>query len=265
MQLADEAEAIANDDELREFFIYYDWMERDDIPRDVTHVRIHASVRRIKDEAFKDRTELRIAILNAGLEEIGRRAFRACHSLEGIVIPDAVKRIEEGAFHSCFRLTSAILGNGLEEIGKYAFGNCSLLEEIVIPPAVRKIHDDAFDDCTNLTRVKFSDEIESFVACDAMQDWWNQGVGKTTMRTYSFLVRCNVPERFKGLSKISSWQANIHDMLRIIPTIEDINAHFDTIDAKLTLYENLLREVHELFLNELGFDEGVALTILSYH
>jgi hypothetical protein len=40
---------------------------------------------------------------------------------------------------------------------------------------------------------------------------------------------------------VKSWQANIYSMLRSIPTIsaEDLDAYFDTIDTKLTEYENL--------------------------
>jgi hypothetical protein len=208
------------------------------------------------------------------LEEIGEGAFNYCCSLYEIVIPNAVKRIKNWAFYNCRGLTRVIVGSGLEEIGEEAFECCVSLECIVIPPAVREIHDTAYNGCTNLTRIKFSDEIESFVSCDAMRDWWNQGVGKISLRTYCFLVRRNIPVRFKGLSKISSWQANIHNMLRILPTIaavndndsdeEGTNAYFDTINTKLTLYEILLNEVHVLFPDQLGLEEGIVLTILSF-
>ena len=184
------------------------------------------------------------------------------------------------------------LGDGLEEIGAGAFGDCEPIEEIAIPPAVRDIHYTAFDKCTNLTRVKFCDEIEEFVSCVAMREWWNRGVGKKSLRAYCFLVRCDIPARFAGISKISSWQATIHDMLRIIPAIaavddddnnddsddddddsdadndnineESMNAHFDAIDARLTMYENLLNEAPTLFPDHLGLDEGIVLTVLSF-
>lgn len=170
------------------------------------------------------------------------------------------------------------LRDGLEKIGEQAFSYCESLKKIVIPSTVKDIHDSAFKGCTNLKRVKFSDEIENFVTCDAMREWWNRGVGKNPLRTYCFMVRCGIPARFKGLSKISSWQATIHDLLRIIPTItvvnveddddvinkEGLNAHFYTIDAKLAMYENLLYEAPTLFPDRLGLDEGIILTILSY-
>ena len=231
----------------REAFEYCTSMEETVIPN---------AVRDIEDYAFGNCMRLTRVTLGNGLEEIGWRAFYECTSLEEIVIPNAVRVIRDWAFYECTRLTRVTLGDGLEEIGERAFEDCESLEEIVIPPAVRDIHNMAFIGCTNLTRVKFCDKIEEFVSCDAMSDSWNRGVGKLSLRTYCFLVRCDISARFKGLALVSSWQATIHNMPRIIPTIaapnnrldeddeEGMNAHFD---AKLTINEHLLNEAHVLF------------------
>lgn len=42
-----------------------------------------------------------------------------------------------------------------------------------------------------------------------------------------------------GLVIVRSWQSNINDMLRHIPTIsaEGLNAYFDSINSKLSAYE----------------------------
>ena len=121
MQLADAAEVIAIDAGPQAYFVYYEWMGKNDVPEDVKHVRIHSSVRRIKDKAFWWRTQLRIVILNEELEEIGAYAFCYCESMEQIDIPDNVRKIKRQAFYCCRRLTRATLGSGLEEIGEYAF------------------------------------------------------------------------------------------------------------------------------------------------
>ncbi len=253
---------------------------------DVTHVRIHSSVRMIQGEAFWRRRQLRIVILNDGLEEIGKDAFSFC-ALREIIIPNAVKRIQEYAFSNCYGLTAVALGNGLEEIGAGAFrycdtlreiiipnavraikvgafgycsglttvtlGNgleeigeeafcrCTSLREIIIPPAVKEIHDTAFELCSNLTNIEFCGYIEEFVTSEAMRGWWNQGVHERCLSTYCFLVRCSIPARFSGLALVSSWRANIDSMLRNIPTIAATNleAHFDAIDARLNIYENM--------------------------
>jgi hypothetical protein len=108
-----------------------------------------------------------------------------------------------------------------------------------------------------------------------MRDWWNQGVHDKSLITYCFLVRCSIPACFWGLALVSSWQANIHEMMRRIPTIatadnkdnhgdgddkEGIITYFDTIDAKLTMYETLLHEAPMLFPEQIG----VVLDILSF-
>ncbi len=289
MQLSDSPQPLLDDEP--DCFMYYDWMENEDVPRDVTHVKADSSVRVIKDWAFDNRQQLAIVILNDGLEEIGRYAFWKCASLQEIVIPNAVRSIKDGAFQLCTGLTTVTfgeglreietwafnsceslheivipnavrtikersfsycsglmtvtLGEGLEEIGGEAFTKCTSLERILIPPAVKAIHDSAFRNCSNLTSVEFCDEIEEFVSCSAMRDWWNRGLHEKSLSTYCSLVRCSIPVRSSGLAKISSWQVNIHDMLKRIPSIstEGMNAYFDSIDSKIAVYENLLKRL----------------------
>ena len=98
MQLADAPEAIAIDAGLQDFFIYYEQMEEGDVPRDVTHVRIHSSVRAIEEEAFNRHEQLRIVILNEELEEIGTRAFAWCSLMEEIAIPNNVRVIKDECY-----------------------------------------------------------------------------------------------------------------------------------------------------------------------
>jgi hypothetical protein len=73
-----------------------------------------------------------------------------------------------------------------------------------------------------------------------MRDWWNHGVHERSLSTYNFFVRCNIPQRV-GLVQPRIWQANIHGMLRRIPSIspEGLDSYFDFIDSKLSVYENL--------------------------
>jgi hypothetical protein len=77
-RLSDTFSAIAHAvRRLEDYLIYYEWMEGGDVPMDVTHVEIDIVRQGDKDEAFKERRQLRIVILNDGLlEEIGRDAFR---------------------------------------------------------------------------------------------------------------------------------------------------------------------------------------------
>jgi hypothetical protein len=168
------------------------------------------------------------------------------------------------------------LHDGLEEIGAWAFYDCTSLEVIFIPPTVKSIHDSAFKDCSLLKKVVFCSKIEEFVTCEAMRGWWNQGlhgnrgVHERTLRTYHFLFQCSIPQRL-GVVPLPSWQANVYKMLRCIPSksIWDLNAHLDSIDSKLTLYEFLIEEASPLL--ELAIwksrstqDDDVILNICSY-
>ncbi len=249
-----------------------------DVPTDVTRVEVHPSVEEIGEEAFLRCTLLReitippavkvirkwafgwcsgmtTVVLGEGLEEIGAFAFRGCASLHSIEIPTAVKVIKQMAFHCCSQLTTVVLGEGLEEIQSEAFGGCVLLQRIAIPRAVTAIHYKAFDGCPNLTNVVFCDEIEEFVSGESFRDWWNHGVHESCLDTYSFLVRCNIPERV-GRVRAMKWRTNIHLMLQSIPTPPQIPhiphpsfsyiphpanllAHLNLIDSKLTFYEKL--------------------------
>ena len=186
--------------------------------------------------------QLTTLALGDGLEEIGRGAFEGCRSLQNIVIPNSVKRIENRAFWCCPQLTTMTLGNGLEEVGRHAFQCSRPIRQTVIPNTVKTI--------------KY----------EAMLDWWDQGVHEKSLSTYCFLVRCSIPGRILGVAVVSSWQATICKLLSSIPTVstEGLDAYFDIIDSKLTVYENLLIEAPMLFPEQFGFDDGVVLNILSF-
>lgn len=286
MQLPDAASAIARRGERQrhrrgeepEYFVYYEWMGWRDVPTDVTHVIIDSSVRRIGNSAFGNCRQLTIVKLNKELEEIGEYAFYFCESLQEILIHNAVRVIKAMAFAHCSGLTIVTLGDGLEKIELEAFLKCTSLVRIIIPSAVKVMDCTSLSNCSRLTSVKFCHHIEEFVSREAMRDWWNQGVHKSSLSTYCFLVRCSIPKRFAGLAEISSWQANINGMLRSIPTVfvhpddteDDIfydvdqNALFNSIDSKLTEYTNLLDAATTLFPEQIGLDDGTVLNILSF-
>jgi hypothetical protein len=65
---------------------------------------------------------------------------------------------------------------------------------------------------------------------------------------------------------MQSWQANIYDMLRRIPTRPMclIAYYFGAIGSKLTLYQALLNEAQILFQEEFGLNHDIVLDILSF-
>ena len=202
----------------------------------LVRIDIPPSVRAIKYNAIGNCSELVTAILNDGLEEIGVRVFKGC-ALVRIMINSAIRVIKIGAFKGCSDLTIAILNDGLEVIGEEAFKGCTL-ECISIPPTVREIDETASTHCSGLTAVQFYDEIEEFVSGESMLHRWNHGVHKKCLRTYSFFVRCNIPERV-GFLLPRMWQSNIHNMIGGIPSISSkgLNSYFRSIESKLSVYD----------------------------
>ena len=71
----------------------------------------------------KDAHSFKIAETYNGLPvtAIGEGAFKDCHFLRSITIPDGVSIIASGTFMNCFELTSATLPNGITSIGESAF------------------------------------------------------------------------------------------------------------------------------------------------
>jgi len=129
------------------------------VPRDVTRVRVHPSVRVIADGAFEGCHELVEVELCEGLEKIGYYAFFGCRSLERITIPSSVRSIGISAFMGCEGLVEVELCEGLEKIGDHAFDGCISLKRITIPSSVRVIAA-AFDGCDKLVEVELCEELE---------------------------------------------------------------------------------------------------------
>jgi len=142
-----------NDEILDEHIFIYMGKRGVDVPLDVIHVSIHHSVRSIHSYAFSGRSQLRTVTGGDMLEEIQRRAFSYCTSLQEITISPYVRVIEEEAFDNCSELTTVNGGEGLEKIEVGAFANCTLLREITFSPRVKYIKGAAFDCCFGLTTV----------------------------------------------------------------------------------------------------------------
>lgn len=218
----------------------------------VTHIKVHPSVKVIRARAFENCRRLINIELNEGLELIEDQAFKKCRSLQCIEIPSTVQKIGQSAFYGCWQLTDVELHEGLEHICRGAFSGCWSLKRIKIPSSVKEIHPSAFRKCHSLGAIEFCEEINTFMSELLLQDLWNHGVSEHSLMTFSFLASRNIPERL-GMLKEWTWKANVHDMLKRIPSIirymvtsSRLDNHFDYIDSKLEHYEWLENEVAPL-------------------
>ena len=192
---------------------------------------IPSTIKDIDRSAFDGCTQLMNVELCEGLEWIDYAAFWGCSSLESITIPSTVKKIGGRAFKYCDQLVSVELNEGLEQIERGAFAKCSSLRHIRIPSTVKKIGEDAFKDCDNLSVIEFCNETEQLVNETSLH-WWSQGVSKASLKTYTFLARCNIPARLDQI-KFQTWKENVHNMLRRIPEeLKDDNSDYDSSDEQ---------------------------------
>lgn len=99
------------------------------------------------DEKGTPHFNLKQIILNAGIEVIGKCAFKYCNGIESIEIPNSVKKIEAYAFQGCRKLKSVKLPAELTQISAGLFAGCKLLKTVNIPEGVEIINRDAFAEC----------------------------------------------------------------------------------------------------------------------
>ena len=83
--------------------------------------------------------------IDEGTVSIGANAFRDCHGLTSVSIPNSVTNIGYGAFGGCSNLTSVSIPNSVTNIGYDAFRNCFSLTTISVVPGNPKY--DSRDNC----------------------------------------------------------------------------------------------------------------------
>jgi hypothetical protein len=128
-----------------------------EVPRGVTHVRVHKSVKIIRHGAFQFFKRLVSIEIHDGVEIIERYAFYECTSLRRIKLP-GVKVIGQRAFDNCFELENVEFCDKLETIGFCAFAYSNLRNVKI--PKVRVIGGYAFSGCRQLTDVELSTDLE---------------------------------------------------------------------------------------------------------
>jgi hypothetical protein len=91
------------------------------------------NIKRIDDGMFENCNKLQEVVIQEGITEIGRTAFRECTFLKSVLIPSTVTSIEELSFADCNRLINIICNAQKPPIiNDMTFYN-SLLESIKVP------------------------------------------------------------------------------------------------------------------------------------
>lgn len=160
------------------------WNGIDEVPIDVTHVRVDPSVTELRRiSSYWQRGEYRVGRIGAfagcvhlrevelpdGLRIIGRYTFYGCKSLLLVNIPSTVEEIGDGAFQNCETLAVVTLPDGLQRLGESVFSKCASLQRMKIPARVETIERSTFDGCISLIAVTFSDGRLNKIADNAFR------------------------------------------------------------------------------------------------
>ena len=145
-------------------------------------LHIPGTVKEIGELAFSANHGCRRAILDEGVEKLGRRALSGIPELTDMELPSTireiapyafdgsnaprrtvlsgdVKRVEHDAFAGCHGLEEIIISDGIEELGDRAFAYCNRLDSVFIPKSVTKVGRRAFSGCTQLKKITVPREL----------------------------------------------------------------------------------------------------------
>lgn len=135
------------------------------------YIQETGSLREIGAYCFEGSGALRQFDLRAEiyLKTIGEGAFKDCHNLTQLLIPDSVTtvskrmcynddvlqnievefatKIEDEAFYGCDSLENELFDK-VESIGNYAFYGCRMLRKVVLPETLTSLGESCFENCT---------------------------------------------------------------------------------------------------------------------
>ena len=119
-------------------------------------------------------------IIENGVTNIGRLAFRECASLTNVTIPDSVTNIGTWTFLACQRLKNIILPEGITKIGDSVFAGCTGLNDIIIPNTVTSIDVSAFYGCDGLINITIPASVTNigslaFYGCTGIENIYYAG------------------------------------------------------------------------------------------
>ena len=215
------------------------------VPPDVSHVRVDASVTIIPNDAFKELWHLVEVELPEGLLEIGSHAFYGCESLVHVNFPSTLKTIGDNAF-ACnlpcrlediyyqstgVKIVEAILPNGLIEIGANAFLCCQQLKRVCVPSSLTSIGSGIFMLCTELEHVQLCEGLEEIPAqmfnhCMSLQRITIPSSVKR-VADYAFcycrgLVELNLPEGLERIEFYVALNCNYLKRVKLPSTVRSI-------------------------------------------
>ena len=118
--------------------------------------------------AFKDCHGLKSLTIPQSVRDIGSWAFCGCSGLTSVTMPENLTKIEQGVFYHCERLASVTLPQRLVSIGANAFMGCRKLAPVTIPLSVTNIGEAAFAYCLEMQHIDVEVGNQVFASIDGV-------------------------------------------------------------------------------------------------
>lgn len=158
------------------FCVYEGVHEQQNVPKEVTRVRVDGSALEIGKEAFFRCHDLHEVDLSYAkrLERVGTWSFYDCSSLRKITLP-RLKSIGDYAFYQCHNLTFLELPDGLQVISAGTFAGCHSLTHVALPTTITHIKSVAFSNCKGLVSAELPKGLEfigneAFAGCPNLKN-----------------------------------------------------------------------------------------------
>ena len=114
---------------------------------------------------------------------IGICAFRGCHSLTQVTIPDGVVRIGSRAFKNCSSLTQLDIPKSVTRIDTHAFYGCPSLKELSLHDNIPQINILAFYGCA-ASRLCNPDSLTAYVLTDVGYSFTDPDYPQLTLKAF---------------------------------------------------------------------------------
>lgn len=136
-------------------------------------VVMDAGVRNIGDRAFADCTALTSVSCGQDVAAVGVESFAGCTALTGITFSGAPETFSNGCFAGCTALEQFELPDSVSELGAGAFRGCDALTKIILNEKISDLRESAFEGCTALEVIVLPNTLRTlgdrcFAGCTAL-------------------------------------------------------------------------------------------------
>ena len=165
------------------------YMELYSIRENVKMIIIEDGIENISMWVFHEFENLETVVLGKSLKSIGMASFAGCKRLTEINIPSSVTNIGERAFYKCENLKNIIIPDSVTVLKNEVFAFCSNLEDVNIPQSVTSIEHGAFEHCSSLKSIEIPSTVTN-IEGEAFRDTGLESIvlpnGITTIKTSTF-------------------------------------------------------------------------------